>query len=58
MQPRIQAQCNALGSRFLVSKPLVQVLGARPEYYLRLLKKFTLRGKVFSVELVNVQLVV
>jgi adenylate cyclase len=52
---RIQAKCNALQSRLLVSEPLLRALGPLPQYSMRLLGEFTLRGKSLSVELFDVQ---
>ncbi|MBD2767870.1 adenylate/guanylate cyclase domain-containing protein [Hymenobacter sp. BT664] len=52
---RIQAQCNALHSRLLISEELRQRLGAIPEFRLMLLGQIALRGKQQPVQLVDVQ---
>jgi adenylate cyclase len=52
---RIQAQCNALGSKFLVSDSLYRQLGAQPEYQFTQLGNHKLRGKAGATELVDVQ---
>ncbi|MBO0359248.1 adenylate/guanylate cyclase domain-containing protein [Hymenobacter sp. BT186] len=52
---RIQAQCNALGSKFLVSDSLYRQLGAQPEYQFTHLGNHQLRGKAGATELVDVQ---
>ena len=52
---RIQAQCNALGSKFLVSDSLYRQLGAQPEYQFTQLGNHQLRGKAGATELVDVQ---
>jgi adenylate cyclase len=53
---RIQAQCNALGSRFLVSAELRRQLGEQPEFQFTALGGQTLRGKASAMELFDVQL--
>jgi adenylate cyclase len=53
---RIQAQCNALGSRFLVSAELRRKLGNQPEFQFTPLGGQTLRGKAGATELFDVQL--
>ncbi|MFD2719661.1 adenylate/guanylate cyclase domain-containing protein [Hymenobacter monticola] len=52
---RIQAQCNALGSIFLVSSAILEALPPGLPYQLRPLGAFTLRGKQQAVEIVDVQ---
>lgn len=52
---RIQAQCNALGSKFLISASLHQQIGPHPEYHFTLLGSHQLRGKAGATELVDVQ---
>jgi adenylate cyclase len=53
---RIQAQCNALGSRFLISAELRRQLGEQPEFQFTALGGQTLRGKAGATELLDVQL--
>ncbi|TGE22750.1 adenylate/guanylate cyclase domain-containing protein [Hymenobacter metallicola] len=53
---RIQAQCNALGSRFLISAALRQQLGEQPEFQFMALGGHALRGKAGATELFDVQL--
>ena len=53
---RIQAQCNALQSRLLVSATVLEALGPGLPYQVRPLGSFTLRGKNRQVELFDVQL--
>ncbi|OON67249.1 adenylate/guanylate cyclase domain-containing protein [Hymenobacter sp. CRA2] len=52
---RIQAQCNALGSRFLISAALREQLGLQPEFHFTPLGGHNLRGKIGSTELLDVQ---
>ncbi|GAB3725465.1 hypothetical protein GCM10027594_06960 [Hymenobacter agri] len=52
---RIQAECNALGSRLLVSQELRERLGNLPAYELRELGQITLRGRQQPVRLVDVR---
>jgi adenylate cyclase len=53
---RIQAQCNALGSRFLISAVLRRRLGEQPEFQFTPLGGQTLRGKAAATDLFDVQL--
>jgi adenylate cyclase len=53
---RIQAQCNALGSRFLISAELRRQLGDQPEFQLTALGGQMLRGKAGATDLFDVQL--
>jgi adenylate cyclase len=53
---RIQAQCNALGSRFLISAELRRQLGDQPEFQFTPLGEQTLRGKAGATDLFDVQL--
>jgi len=53
---RIQAQCNVLSSRFLVSAELRRQLGEQPEFQFTPLGGQTLRGKAGTTELFDVQL--
>jgi adenylate cyclase len=53
---RIQAQCNALGSRLLVSAELRRQLGEQPEFQFNPLGGQALRGKAGATELFDVQL--
>jgi len=52
---RIQAQCNALQSRLLVSATVLEALGPQLPYQVRPLGAFTLRGKNQLVDLFDVQ---
>ncbi|TGE08150.1 adenylate/guanylate cyclase domain-containing protein [Hymenobacter fodinae] len=52
---RIQAQCNSLGSRFLISADLRHQLGEQPEYQFTALGGQALRGKASTTELFDVQ---
>jgi class 3 adenylate cyclase len=52
---RIQAQCNALNSRFLISADLRQQLGSQPEFQFTPLGGHALRGKAGATELFDVQ---
>lgn len=52
---RIQAQCNALGSWFLISEALRQQLGEPPEFQFTPMGGHQLRGKAGPVNLVDVQ---
>ena len=52
---RIQAQCNALGSKFLISDTLYQQLGPQPAYRFTPLGSHVLRGKAGEVGLLDVQ---
>ena len=52
---RIQALCNTLESRLLVSATVLAALGPQPAYRVRPLGLFTLRGKNRQVELADVQ---
>jgi adenylate cyclase len=52
---RIQAQCNALGSRFLISGALREQLGPQPEFQFTPLGGHNLRGKAGATELLDVQ---
>ncbi|RAK66126.1 adenylate/guanylate cyclase domain-containing protein [Hymenobacter edaphi] len=52
---RIQSQCNALGSRFLISDALRQQLGPQPEFQFTPLGGQPLRGKARATELLDVQ---
>jgi adenylate cyclase len=53
---RIQAQCNTLSSRFLISAELRRQLGNQPEFQFTALGGQTLRGKAGATELLDVQL--
>jgi len=53
---RIQAQCNALDSRFLLSAELRRQLGEQPEFQFTALGGQALRGKAGATELLDVQL--
>jgi adenylate cyclase len=53
---RIQAQCNALDSRFQVSAELRRQLGEQPEFEFTALGGQILRGKASATELFDVQL--
>ncbi|WP_179197794.1 adenylate/guanylate cyclase domain-containing protein [Hymenobacter crusticola] len=53
---RIQAQCNSLGSRFLISVALRQQLGEQPEFQFTALGGQALRGKASTTDLFDVQL--
>ncbi|RTQ45397.1 adenylate/guanylate cyclase domain-containing protein [Hymenobacter gummosus] len=52
---RIQAQCNALGSWFLISEALRQQLGPQPEFQFTPQGGQLLRGKAGTTELLDVQ---
>lgn len=52
---RIQAQCNALQSRLLVSATVLAALGPQRPYQVRPLGAITLRGKNQPVDLFDVQ---
>lgn len=52
---RIEAQCNALGSRFLISAELRRQLSNQPEFQFTELGTHALRGKAGTTELYDVQ---
>jgi adenylate cyclase len=52
---RIQAQCNSLGSLFLISAELRRQLGEQPEFQFTALGGQALRGKASMTELFDVQ---
>lgn len=52
---RIQAHCNALSSRFLISAALRQQLGEQPEFQFTALGRQALRGKAGATDLFDVQ---
>lgn len=52
---RIQAQCNTLGSLFLISAALRHQLGEQPEFRFEPLGGQALRGKASTTELFDVQ---
>ena len=52
---RIQAQCNALNSKFLISDALYQQVKAQPEFQFTSLGSHALRGKAGATVLVDVQ---